>query len=106
MINDVLVYMPLKGARAQPQGGASRGYNPKVTIWSGITEAPDETAHGEWMHIMATMGLEVDKALLNYLAGGKHKVERKGSTFWGGMQLSMDRPRPPKSEEDSEEPNQ
>jgi hypothetical protein len=103
MTNDVLVYMPLKGAKAQAQGGARRGYNPKVTIWSGLTEAPDETAHGEWMRIMATMGLEVDKALLKYLAEGNHKVERKGSAFWRGVQLSMNRPRPPKPEDADEE---
>ena len=46
--------------------------------------------------IMATMGLEVNKALLNYLADGNHKIERKGSTFWEGVQLSMNRPRPPR----------
>ena len=103
MTDDVLIYMPLKGARApSPDSGASRpgrpGYNPKVTIWSGGTEAPDETAHGDWMKLVATAGLQWDTAILNYLVDGNHKVERKGKTFWGGVSLSMDRPRPPKPE--------
>jgi hypothetical protein len=107
MTDEVLIYMPLKGARAERSAGErSRGYNPRVTIWSGGTEAPDETAHGEWMQITATAGLEWNKAVLQYLVDGDHKVERNGSTFWGGVSLKMNRPRPPKPPEDEEEEKQ
>ncbi len=104
MTDDVLIYMPLKGAKAEPSPGSRRrGYNPRVTIWSGGTEAPDETAHGEWMRIMATAGLEWNKAALQYLVDGDHKVDRKGTVFWGGVHLSMNRPRPPQPEKEKEE---
>jgi hypothetical protein len=77
------------------------GYNPRVTIWSGGTEAPDETAYGEWLQLVAQAGLNWDRAILDYLFEGNHVVSRKGSSFWGGVQLSWDRPRPPMSEEGS-----
>ena len=77
--------------------------NPRVTIWSGSTEAPDETAHGEWMRLVATAGLQWDKAILKYLVEGDHEVERDGSQFFGGTRLTMTRPRPPKGTDDEEE---
>ena len=56
------------------------------------------------MKLVATAGLQWDKAILQYLVDGDHKVERKGTSFWGGVSWSLDRPRPPKSpEEDAEE---
>jgi hypothetical protein len=100
MTDGVLIYMPLKGGRAEPAGGQRGGFNPRVTIWSGGTEAPDETAHGDWMKLCATAGLQWDKAVLQYLVDGEHKVERKGSTFWGGVRLHVNRPRPPKPVEE------
>ncbi len=88
LVDSVLIEMPLKGS----SGG---GYNPRITIWSGITEAPDETAHGPWMELVAKAGLSWDQALLDYLYDGEHKVERSGSAFGGGVTLRMNRPRPP-----------
>jgi hypothetical protein len=98
MVNDVLIHTALKGSRA-PAPGSNREYNPKVTIWSGTTEAPDETAEGDWLKLVARAGLRWDRAILQYLVDGKHAVERKGSSFFGGVSLSLDRPRPPKLEE-------
>jgi hypothetical protein len=99
LVDSVLIEMPLEGSSGQ--GG---GFNPRVTVWSGTTEAPDETAYGAWMEIVAAAGLAWDRALTDYLAEGKHEVERSGSTFFGGVTLSMDRPRPP--EEEGEEPQE
>ncbi len=93
MTDSVLIEMPLKGSRA---GGEGRRLNPKVTIWSGVTEAPDETAHGEWLELVAKAGLSWDQAVLDYLHAGAHQVERSGSEFFGGKTLKMTRPRPPK----------
>jgi hypothetical protein len=73
-----------------------------VTIWSGTTEAPDETAYGEWMKTVASAGLAWDRALTDYLAEGAHEVKRRGSTFFGGVTLSLDRPRPPEEEGEEE----
>ena len=96
LIDSVLIEMPLKGSR-----GGGGGYNPSITIWSGITEAPDETAHGPWMELVAKAGLSWDQAILDYLYDGDHKVERSGSAFAGGVTLKLARERPP-GEDDAE----
>ena len=94
--NGVLIYKSIKGARANPQAQDFMARNPNVTIWEGVTEAPDETARGDWMKLVANAGLQWDKAILDYLVQGRHEVERKVDSFWGGVSLSMNRPRPPK----------
>lgn len=96
MTDSVLIEMPLKGSRGGDQGRG--GFNPKVTIWSGITEAPDETAHGPWMELVAKAGLSWDQAILDYLHDGAHRVERTGTRFFGGTTMKMARDRPPKPE--------
>ena len=90
MTDSVLIEMPLKGSR-----GGGGGYNPRITIWSGTTEAPDETAYGLWMELVAKAGLSWNEAILEYLYDGDHKVERSGSRFRGGVTLNMTRERPP-----------
>ena len=74
----VLIYTAIKGAKAQTGGGGGgRGggggddymtRQPNITIFFGSTEAPDETAYGDWMKLVATMGLQWDKAQLESLA--------------------------------------
>lgn len=95
MTDSVLIEMPLKGST-----GSGGGYNPRVTIWSGTTEAPDETAYGPWMELMGKAGLSWDQAITNYLFDGNHEVNRNGSRFFGGVSLRMNRPRPPEDDED------
>ena len=94
--NGVLIYKSIKGARANPQSQDFMARNPNVTIWEGVTEAPDETARGDWLKLVANAGLQWDKAILEYLVLGRHEVERKVEPFWNGVSLSMNRPRPPK----------
>ncbi len=96
--NDVLIYSALKGMRASPQSQDFVARQPNVTIWFGTTEAPDETARGDWMKLVATAGLQWDRAILQYLVEGRHTVERKGEAFWGGASLMVTRARPPKDE--------
>jgi hypothetical protein len=98
--NGVLIYKSIKGARANPQSADFMTRNPNVTIWDGSTEAPDETAHGDWMKLVATAGLQWDKAILDYLAQGHYEIERKVEPFYNGITISMNRPRPPKPEKD------
>jgi hypothetical protein len=103
--NGVLIYKSIKGARANPQSNDFMARNPNVTIWEGVTEAPDETARGDWMKLVANAGLQWDKAILDYLVQGRHEVERKVDPFWNGVSLSMNRPRPPKPPKaDAEKP--
>ena len=94
--NGVLIYKSIKGARANPQSQDFMTRKPNVTIWDGVTEAPDETARGDWMKLVANAGLQWDKAILDYLVQGRHEVERKVEPFWNGVSLTMNRPRPPK----------
>lgn len=94
--NDVLIYTAIKGARQSASSSDFMARNPNVTIWTGSTEAPDETAHGDWMKLVATAGLEWDKAILDYLVEGNHQIERKEDAFHGGVSLTLQRPRPPK----------
>jgi zinc carboxypeptidase len=101
--NGVLIYKSIKGARANPQSADFMTRNPNVTIWDGSTEAPDETARGDWMKLVATAGLQWDKAILDYLVQGHHAVERKVEPFWQGVSLTLNRPRPPKPEPSEDE---
>ncbi len=103
--NGVLIYKAIKGARANPQATDFMGRNPNVTIWDGSTEAPDETAHGDWLKLVATAGLQWDKAILDYLVQGRHEVERKIDPFYNGVSISMNRPRPPKPAKKDAETN-
>ena len=48
------------------------------------------------MKLVATAGLQWDKAILDYLVEGDHRIERKEDEFHGGVSLSITRPRPPK----------
>ena len=94
--NGVLIYKSIKGARANPTSPDFMTRQPNVTIWDGSTEAPDETARGDWMKLVATAGLQWDKAVLEYLVTGHHEIERKVEPFWNGVSLTINRPRPPK----------
>jgi len=94
--NGVLIYKSVKGARANPQSQDFMTRQPNVTIWEGVTEAPDETARGDWLKLVANAGLQWDKGILEYLVQGRHEVERKVDMFWNGVTLTMNRPRPPK----------
>jgi hypothetical protein len=100
----VLIYTALKGSRPNPRGTDPMLRQPNITIWSGTTEAPDEPARGDWMTLVATAGLQWDKALVDYLASGHHEIERKRDIFWGGVTLSLNRPRPPRDKPEPPDP--
>ncbi|MBI3492982.1 MAG: hypothetical protein HY047_14565, partial [Acidobacteria bacterium] len=100
--NGVLIYKSIKGARANPQSPDFMTRQPNVTIWDGVTEAPDETARGDWLKLVANAGLQWDKAILDYLVQGHHEIERKIDPFWNGVSLTINRPRPPKPKAEGE----
>ncbi|MDE2983703.1 MAG: M14 family zinc carboxypeptidase [Gemmatimonadota bacterium] len=99
MTDSVMIHMPLKGSAGFGGGGS---FSPRITIWNGITEAPDETAHGPWMELVAKAGLSWDQAILDYLYDGDHEVDRSGSAFRGGATLRMNRARPPREKKEDE----
>jgi len=49
---------------------------PQVTFFSGGTEAPDETAQGEWLNLVAKAGFSYLMANVKYLRDGRYTVQR------------------------------
>jgi hypothetical protein len=104
MTDSVMIQMPLKGSSGGGGGGGSGGgYNPRITIWSGTTEAPDETAYGPYMELVAKAGLSWDQAILDYLYEADHEVKRSGQRFFGGVSIRLNRPRPAEKDDEDEE---
>ncbi|HEY0876729.1 MAG TPA: M14 family metallopeptidase [Vicinamibacterales bacterium] len=65
--------------RASGEGRGGRGMMaawPQVTFVSGGTEAPDETAQGEWLTLVTKPGFSYLMAHVKYLRDGRYKVER------------------------------
>jgi len=60
---------------------------------AGYTEAPDETAHGDYMKLMASAGLAFDYVHLQYLADGDLRIARTEREAAGGVAW-RERPRP------------
>src|SRR5207302_602147 len=60
------------------RGGGGRAMNqyPQVTFNIGMTEAPDETAQGEWLNLVSKAGFSFLMAHVNYLRDGDYKLER------------------------------
>src|SRR5262249_56058067 len=48
----------------------------QVTFFSGGTEAPDETAQGEWLNLVAKAGFSYLMATVKYLRDGQYTVHR------------------------------
>ena len=108
IVNGVRIYMSLKGSgggrggaggdagapATTPGSGGVGGLSPDITWDSGYTEAPDETAHGEYMKLMAAAGLAFDYVHLNYLADGDLRVTRTEREAAGAVQLRLERARP------------
>jgi hypothetical protein len=69
------------GAGAGGEGGGGTGRFsmnawPQVTFFSGGTEAPDETAQGEWLNLVAKAGFSYLMANVTYLRDGHYSVQR------------------------------
>jgi hypothetical protein len=49
---------------------------PQVTFNIGMTEAPDETAQGDWLNLVSRAGFSFLMAHVNYLRDGQFTIER------------------------------
>jgi hypothetical protein len=80
--------------------------SPDVTWDSGYTEAPDETAHGDYMKLMASAGLAFDRVHLDYLAHAKLRINRSEREQAGKVTWRIERLRPnlPASESEPARP--
>ncbi|TAN21471.1 MAG: hypothetical protein EPN33_12690 [Acidobacteria bacterium] len=94
IVNGIRIYMSLTGTTSHRPGMAGQGANNKVTWDQGYTEAPDETAHGAYMQLMASAGFAYDMVHLKYLAQGKLRVERSEHPGKDGVSWLRNRKRP------------
>jgi len=92
----MVVNLALRGAESIGAGVNS----PRITYFSATTEAPDETARGEWMDLMGQVGLAHTTAALRYLATGDFTIEREAEAFDGVVTRKVFRVKPvlPKKE--------
>jgi hypothetical protein len=98
----VRINMALKGS--DPEGPGATGPNvgvgglmvrhPDITYDDGYTEAPDETAYGPFLHLVASAGLAYDHAHLEYMSQGKLDVKHTQHDLPDGVQWKIDRKRP------------
>ena len=91
------IYMALKGAKPVKDSAALDSFMmryPDITYDDGYTEAPDETAYGSFLHLVASAGLAFDRAHLEYFTQGKYKITHTQKDFFDGVQWSVDRDRP------------
>ena len=75
--NGILVNASLRGRKVTGSGLN----NPRITYFSITTEAPDETARGDWLRLVATAGLAHSSALVRYLNDGENKIVRDSKEF-------------------------
>jgi hypothetical protein len=88
--NGMVVNMALRGAESIGTGVTS----PRITYFSLTTEAPDETARGEWLELMGQAGLAHTTAALRYLATGEFRIEREAQAFDGAVTRKVFRVKP------------
>ena len=88
--NGMLISQALTGQEVSGDGPT----NPRIMYFATTTEAPDETARGEWLQLVATAGLAHSSALLRYLASGENRIERDSSEHEGFVTRSVFRKKP------------
>jgi hypothetical protein len=64
------------GAGGRAGGGRAMNQYPQVTFNIGMTEAPDETAQGEWLNLVSRAGFSFLMAHVNYLRDGQFTIDR------------------------------
>ena len=110
IVDGIRIYMSLKGSggrgggaaaggeggagAATPGSGGVTGLSTDVTWDAGYTEAPDETAHGDYMKLMASAGLAFDYVHLQYLVDGDLRLNRTQREAAGAVTWRVERPRP------------
>ena len=86
----ILVYLSLKGSKLTD----TKITGPKITYFSLTTEAPDETASGDWMKMVCRAGLAHTRAVLSYLSTGKNRINYETKEYQSSISRSVFRKRP------------
>lgn len=102
----VRINMALKGTDDESNGPGGRGAGaavgigglmvryPEITYDDGYTEVPDETAYGDFLHLVASAGLAYDHAHLDYISEGKLNIKRTQHDAGDGVTWHVERKRP------------
>src|SRR5579862_27700 len=108
VVGGIRFYMALAGTVPDSEEMSLNGVSPDITWDDGYTEAPDETAHGDYMKLVASAGLAFDMVHLNYLAQGKLRIVRTQKAGPDGVEWKVSRKRPilPSSEPAVPSPDQ
>lgn len=99
-INMALKGQDAGGANGGRGGGAAVGIGglmvryPEITYDDGYTEVPDETAYGDFLHLVASAGLAYDHAHLDYITEGKLRIKRTQVDAGEGVTWHVERTRP------------
>jgi len=64
------------------------------TIFSGFTEAMDETAQGSWLDLVTRMGFGYLMASVRFIADAEYELYRLEGETGAGVRLATTRPRP------------
>jgi len=94
VVRGIRIYMALKGSPASSEEIAGDGISPDITWDYGYTEAPDETAHGDYLKLVSAAGLAFDLVHLNYLAQATLHVTRTQKSGPDGVEWKVERKRP------------
>jgi hypothetical protein len=89
--------VPAPGAPGRGGGGRAMNQYPQVTFNVGMTEAPDETAQGDWLNLVSKAGFSFLMAHVNYLRDGQFTIDRiEEAGARDAVSLTMLRVRPVK----------
>lgn len=94
IVRGIRIYMALKGSPASSEEIAGDGISPDITWDGGYTEAPDETAHGDYLKLVSSAGLAFDLVHLNYLAQATLHIVRTQKAGPDGVEWKVERKRP------------
>jgi hypothetical protein len=94
IVDGVRIYMDLKGSQPAATETSFMGRYPAVTYDDAYTEAPDETAYGPYLALVASAGLAFDMVHLKYLAQGELRIKRTEKVLSDGVQWKVERERP------------
>jgi hypothetical protein len=90
----VRIYMAQAGIQPEPSAPSFLARYPDITYDDGYTEAPDETAYGDWLKLVASAGLAYDHAHLQYLTDAKMKIRHTQKEFFESVNWKEERERP------------
>jgi hypothetical protein len=94
IVNGIRIYMALKESPASSEEITGDGISPDVTWDNGYTEAPDETAHGDYLKLVSSAGLAFDLVHLNYLAQANLPIKWTPKSTPDSVDWKIERKRP------------